>query len=443
MKIPLALSVLILAIGAALVWHGHQQTAALRETHEKLLADAAQLGISLDTTHPSDAVRLTKHSERENRGAVAKTAVRDLISFAKEIDSLENQDKQPDDAKQKRSMQFVNRKKNLDTSQIKSLITELRSNPGLSEETRKSLIQVAIMTLANQHPQAALALVAESSDLLENYSGSEPEKVVCSALSRWAKDDPAGALEWVRKNGRQLPDYIFREGRRGLFAGVAANDPKLAFKLVGELGLTESDKPRAVDSIICAAKTPEERTVTFIAFHDYLSGITDEKARKAVSESFSELTESVVSGGFEFATQWIEKTKLTPDEIASLANGLRDNVKSGETGQWIEWVGEKLPADKREDVIRNMVSDWARSDFQATGAWLNTTPAGPLKNSAIRSFAETVSSYAPEAAAQWALTLPAGEDRDQTLANIYQNWPREDDASKAAAEVFKSQHGVK
>jgi len=90
-----------------------------------------------------------------------------------------------------------------------------------------------------------------------------------------------------------------------------------------------------------------------------------------------------------------------------------------------------------------MVSGWTQSDFQATGAWLNTTPTGPLKNSAIRSYAETVSRYEPEAAAQWALTLPPGEDRDQTLNRIYKNWPKKDDASKAAAEAFKSQYGVK
>ena len=51
MKIPLALSALILAVGAALGWHDHQQLTTVRETHEKLVAEAASLGVSLDPAH--------------------------------------------------------------------------------------------------------------------------------------------------------------------------------------------------------------------------------------------------------------------------------------------------------------------------------------------------------------------------------------------------------
>ncbi|MEO5716281.1 MAG: hypothetical protein ABIT37_22570 [Luteolibacter sp.] len=440
MKIPLTLSALILAIGAALGWHDHQQLAAVRETHEKLVAEAELLGISVDPAHPSDSVRLTKRGERENKEAVAKEAVRDFIAFAKEMEEFEKQGKQPDEAMQKRIMEFMDRMMDLDASQIKFLITELRSNTELKEETRQGLIGFSIMTLANEHPQAALAIFTESSDLLgKNQMNGH---MISSALSRWAKDDPAGALEWVRTNGAKFPDLVTDDAKRGLVSGAATNDPKLAFKLVGELGLT--DKSQAISSIMSAAKTPEERTATFTAFREYLAGITDEKARDEAANSASwSLTRNVVASGFNSATQWIEKTKLTPDELAKFTDGLQNNVKSGETGQWIEWVGDKLPADKSKDVIRNMVSSWTQSDFQATGAWLNTAPAGPAKNTAIRSYAETVSRYEPEAAAQWAETLPPGEDRDQTLKRIYRNWPKKDDASKAAAEAFKSQYGVK
>ncbi len=61
----------------------------------------------------------------------------------------------------------------------------------------------------------------------------------------------------------------------------------------------------------------------------------------------------------------------------------------------------------------------------------------------IRSYAETVSSYEPATAAQWALTLPAGPARDATLRTIYQNWPRHDPAAREAAATFAQQHGIK
>jgi hypothetical protein len=38
------------------------------------------------------------------------------------------------------------------------------------------------------------------------------------------------------------------------------------------------------------------------------------------------------------------------------------------------------------------------------------------------------------------MSLPPGENRDSTLKNIYQNWPKGD---FAAAEAFAKKHGLK
>ena len=36
----------------------------------------------------------------------------------------------------------------------------------------------------------------------------------------------------------------------------------------------------------------------------------------------------------------------------------------------------------------------------------------------------SVASIEPETATQWAMTLPPGKDRDQTLKTIHSNWPK-------------------
>jgi hypothetical protein len=64
--------------------------------------------------------------------------------------------------------------------------------------------------------------------------------------------------------------------------------------------------------------------------------------------------------------------------------------------------------------IHQIVRIWTETDYQAAGKWLATTPAGPTKNIAIRSYAETVSTLDPVTATQWAMTLPPGPDRDAT-----------------------------
>jgi hypothetical protein len=51
-----------------------------------------------------------------------------------------------------------------------------------------------------------------------------------------------------------------------------------------------------------------------------------------------------------------------------------------------------------------------------------------------------VAEYEPQTAVQWALTLPAGEGRTDTLDSIYQNWPADD---AAGAAVFAAKYGIK
>ena len=119
------------------------------------------------------------------------------------------------------------------------------------------------------------------------------------------------------------------------------------------------------------------------------------------------------------------------------------NLHHNEVGQWIEWAGETLPADQAKAQIGPLMQDWIENVYQAAGTWLAKAPAGPTKEAGISAYAVAVSHYEPETAAQWALTLPPGKERDQTLRQIYQNWPTTDSAGKEAAEAFKVEHGIK
>jgi hypothetical protein len=436
MKISIALSVLILAAAAGLGWRDHQRLAAVRERHAKLVAEAATLGIALEPSRPAASVRITKR-ERENKEVEAKLVAVEFIAFAREMEAIEKKGGPPDEAAQKRLMEFMDRMMSLDSSQLKILIAEVRATRDLKDETRQGLIGFSIMTLSNDHPQAALALFTETSDLFKGEGMSE--HLVSSSLSRWAKDDPLAALEWVKINGAKFPDLVTDDVKRGLVTGAAANDPKQAFKLIGELGLKETSQ--AMSGIMRAARTPEERTMAIVALREHLATLPDEKTRnEQFAHSVSGLAGGLAQGGFESATQWIAEAKLSPSELESLASGLGHSAKSGETGQWIDWIGEKLPPDKSADNIRRIVRKWTQNDYQAAGKWLAETPGGPSKNTAIRSYAETISEYEPETAAQWALTLPPGKDREETIRRIHSNWPKDDAAAK---EAFAEQHGIK
>ncbi|MES2660174.1 MAG: hypothetical protein V4689_16240 [Verrucomicrobiota bacterium] len=435
MKISIALSLLILAIGATFGWQDHQRLATVRESHAKLVAEAAKSGITLDPANPEDGVRVTKR-EREDKEKDAKKAAVEFIAFAKEMEAMEKKGGEPDEATQKKIMEFMDRMMSLDAAQLKILIAEVRANKELKDESREGLIGFSIMTLASDHPQAALALFTESSDLFkDNGMGKH---VISSSLAKWAKDDPMGALEWVRTNGEKFPDLINDDAKRGMISGAAVNDPKLAFRLISELGLKDGDN--ALRSIVDAAKTPEDRTATLAALREHLASLPEGEMRDQASKSaMLSLAQNAAKEGFEAGSKWIENAGFTPDQLIEIS-GFSYNVRGDETGQWVEWMGENLPEGKSSNGIRNMVRNWTENDYQAAGKWLAATPDGPAKNISIRTYAETVARYEPESAAQWAMTLPPGKDREETLKNIYQRWPKDDEAAK---EAFAKEHGIK
>jgi hypothetical protein len=435
-KISIAASILILLLAALFGFHGHHQLFTVRENHDKLVASANQLGISIDPSHPSTPVRITKR-EREDKEADAKAASVEFIAYAREMEANREKGVSTDVAQQKRQMEIMDRMLTLNSAQMKILIAELRAAKDLKDETREELIYLSLFMLSNDSPQAVLALLTEPSDLFKGTGMSS--HVISSSLAQWAKDDPLAALEWVRNNSAKFPDLITERAKQGLISGTAIQDPKLAFKMIGDLGLENSSF--VVTGIVRAATTPEQRTATLAALREHLANLKDEKARKDLSRSaVYEFAQNIGNEGFEAGSQWITAAGFTPAELESFAGGLYSSIKNGENGRWIEWIGENLPPRKAADKIESMVRGWTQTDFQAAGNWINSVPDGPTKNTAIRSYALTVSGYEPETAAQWALTLPPGKDRDSTLNRIYQNWPKDDPAAK---EAFKQQHGIK
>jgi hypothetical protein len=437
MKVSIAAAILILLVAALMGVPNHQRLSSIRESHAKLVATAAQLGISTDPSHPDHHVRITKR-DRENKEADAKLAAVEFIAYAKEMEAMKKNGGPPDQAQQKRIMEIMDRMMSLDSTQLKILIAELRAAKDLKDETRQGLIGFSIMTLSNDHPQAALALVTESSDILEKNVMLNAH-VVSSSLAKWAKEDPMAALEWVKKNSAKFPDLITDETKRGLISGTAKQDPKLAFKLIAELGIKEPQQ--AISNMVRAAKTPEERTTTLIALREHLATLTDEKTKNELSkEAVENFAYSIAKEGFDSSTRWIAESNFTAAEIESFVQGIYVSEGSDENGKWVVWIGDHLPPEKADDRISIIVGNWTRNDYQAAGKWLATVADGPTKNTAIRSYAETIAQYEPATAAQWALTLPPGKDRDSTLNRIYRNWPESDSAAK---EAFKQEHGIK
>jgi hypothetical protein len=435
MKFSLTCTLFILAIGGAFGVMHRRQATELAERKQELSSQAVSLGISpADSGSPGDH-RPTKR-QRDDPQKRPSTFSADLIAFATEMDAHEKDAEKSDADFDKRTLEMMNLLMELDAAELKTFIANLRGDESLSSETRGSFISFSIMLLAEDHPAAALALYTESSDLLgDNPMGKH---VVASSLSRWTQQDPAAALAWLKKNAAAHPGVPDDDLKQSILNGAAEKDPKLAFKLMAELQI--SDPSAAVQSFIETCKTPQQRTAVLDALRSHLASLPGGEERDSLlQESLETMGRTMMGENFDAVNAWFTSAKLTPNETSQFATGLSYFNTKEDTGRWIDWMSRNLPKDALRENIDNLVGQWTQQDYLAAGKWLTAAPPSEAKNTAVSTYAQTVAEYEPQTAVQWALTLPAGLERKSTFESIYHNWPKKD---AAAAAAFAQQYGV-
>lgn len=416
MKLSLLATALILAAAAFLGWRDHGKLAAARESHGRLIREARALGLSTDGLVQDGKAVLPAKTARAGGDAAAAIDPKEfagrLAAFALKMEATEKSGVPPDEGFQQEIFALLDDMLRLDPAQLKVLIAELRANGELSGEMRRNIVGFAISMLANDHPAAALAIFTESSDLF----GKDHGHVLGQALSKWAGQDPAAALDWVRKNAAAHPDLVTEQTKRDLIGGTAKQDPRLAFKLIGELGLEDTgDAGRAIAR---SATTAAERTAILSALRDDLAAGNEDRADLLGAPTLLALAEGAMKDGFDGATGWIDGAGLDAAELKVMAGDIEPWRTGKDTGRWIEWMSAKLPAGEWEAKAGGMMEQWTRSDYKAAGLWLNQAEDGPARQAAVKSYARTVAPYDADAAAQWAATLPPGKEREELLEAI-------------------------
>jgi hypothetical protein len=410
MKASLFISLLLLAAGGLLGWKQHGQLVSLRETHRLVVEEARALGLNPDALLTAGKPPPPTKSSREDPAAKiaeAKSFAKELIDFAKKMKERERSGELPDEKLQKQIMETIGRFMDMNPAQIRAVIAEFKESTEVDDEMRRGMVSFAIMMLANDQPESAIALATESTGIkgMEDMLGH----TVSTSLGKWAEKDPLAAMEWVRKNSEKHANLITEETKAAILAGAAKQDPKLALSMVNDLGLNE---PRVADGLVRSARSAEERTAL-------LQTLRDGKDQNDLTKTtLSALGGQLTNDGFESSQAWLSSAKLSKDETLSVAQGISSWQAGPDSGKWIEWMDGKVPDDTLKQKTDELVQQWTRTDYKAAGEWIGTLKNGTAKNSAIKSFAKTVAPYEPEAATQWANSLPDGKERDELLETI-------------------------
>ncbi len=432
MKKSLFISLLILGVCAVPCLLKLGKLSQLREDYWKLEKEAASLGL----VEGSADEPLSKR-EREERETQARAAAAEVINLAKELERVVKNGGKQSEEYQKCWADLMDQLEKLNGSQMKLAITELRKTPGISADNQRDIIGLAIIQLASHHPQSALALLEEYADLFgKNEMGVD---VISSSLSSLAEENPQAAVEWIRKNVDQYSQFDGDEIYQEAISSMAKNDPRLAFKLLGELKL--SDSSEALNAIAEAGnESVEKRNAMLGALREYLGTMKNDAEREKIrNEAFEALAQNLDPQGIDAAAEWISKSKFTPEEKQQFANGLNYFSTKQDTGRWIEWMTANLPKEQLSGPVAELVGEWTQQDFKASGTWLAATPESPVKHTAVLAYAKAVAEYEPQVANQWAMTIPPGPIRDETLRVIYRNWPSDDPQGAAA---FATEHGM-
>jgi hypothetical protein len=442
MRVPIYVTVLLLAAAAGLGWHGRQQLAALRVTHAELVQQAAARMISpIRQALPKEVAPRT----RTDSEADARWVLAEFLAKAREL-GPQGDKLWADDATRKRVDELMGLMNSLRGKQLVIVIDEVLKANDVEDRLRGKLFNLVLHKLGEENPQLALTLFTDRPGLLALYcdNSSDADHFVSVAAPAWVKLDPDAATAWFKRNKHQLNDELFKVAAGGITHGLKTFDPLRALEFAQAEApgyLKESIEYLFADN----GEAPENRDACLAALRQWSAGIANETER---NEMRAKALRCIAFGtglrnetNFNSVSRWIEAANLSATELGFLSDEkVIFHFKREDAGHWIAWLEGKIPPDIARERTLRLFSEWTARDPLAAGNWLTNAPESASKRTAARAYAETVFPYDRDTAIQWVLTLPDGGDRDHTLKSLYEAWPKDDPEGAAA---FAVEHGIK
>jgi|GEM_PF-4972072 len=421
MKVSLLLTATFLGTAALAGWFQHRSAVRIRGERDQLRAEVIKLGIDpawlTAQAHPGNLTPWKNNQVLAKADAATlaarethvRTIAREIIAFVKAQNESGKSFNALDAGAKKRVMSVFGQLLDLKEVDFAILLEEVHNDPGLTKQVQGELIGMFVRMLAQQNPRSALKLVLESKDLMKDNPG-----IANMAIGRLAETDPTAAFAWIEEH--KASGFVTDRAWRQALAGLAKADPERALRHL--LDQTESDEEGSgrfsFQSAVSIAQGAD-RDALLAALRKVTTDPTpgtEEKVNEVRDTVLAGIGSQLVQGGVESASTWLESASLSAEEKSRILMGVGG---SADPTPWLGLLQKNLPADQAAVQTAGIIRQWTPRDFNAVGTWLNSQPAGPVKEAATISFAETLLPYEPEAARRWIETLPAGEKKDLLL----------------------------
>lgn len=377
-KVSLAATLLILTGFGAFGWDRQQRIKVLEKEREGL---RSELGIAPDNVSPDRKARPGK-VVRETRGD------RDMAAFAARLIPMLKKMEIDEEEDEDVGNRILDEMEGLTPGEANALVAAFGPASGLNEEIRQAVLSVTIISLGENHPEESLSMLARSSDL--SRDGHIEEEFISATLRCWATTNPAAARAWLDSNVEQSPELLDDEAKIGLLTGTALADPKLAFRGIGHMEITDGEE--AISRIMSAGTNAEERGAIVSALRDEVANSPDEDTKAYLVETaFGNLARQVMDVGFKDSRGWLDELKPSPEEMEAISSGVLQGIASdegrlAETGAWLEWMGRGEPEEGLAEKLRLVATQWTRKDYRAVEKWLEKLPEGPLREIASEGY---------------------------------------------------------
>lgn len=416
-------------------WRNQTRLTEAREQYRLVEREAARHGIRLDSKTGETFVTRRPREERTRPAAVDAD---DVLDTLRRMHEARSRREQPSPEYRRELSRIVGLVGDMSLAQLRALVREISSAEDLPVLMRLQWASEFIEAIHRDRPEEALELCLHLP--VPPYQGNVP-RFFRDTLGSWVERDPDRALSWLLKHIDERRDLFNAEATTVILRKIAARDPRLAFEWIGTLAVENPN--HAPQGILASAKTSEERIEALAALREYLPSLENPRNRADTAHlAMAALGSSMVDEGFESTVAWIETAGLSQWELANFGSDFGMKVGSDEAGLWLDWFAENLAGSRANRPVGGIMRAWTREDYVAAGEWLTAASGGEARNIAISVYAGEVARLEPEVAAMWAEQLPDDERRLDTLRRIYSNWPKNDEASRAAAGEFARDHGL-
>ena len=344
-----------------------------------------------------------------------------MIVVIKEIGEAEKKGLSDSIEIQQKGMKMFGELANFSGPEIKLFVDGILADERLDGELKNGMMEISIMILSQKNPDAALSFILEMEDEIFQEEGSK-QHVIGTAIASLAKNDPRAAVDWLMANSDTIGEID--EEMRVQILREAAGDIAGALSIIDDLGFEK--RSRAFGSIA--------NRVTAENLPEFLKVARKEEESATRNQALRSLAGGVFGQDVEKAVTLLEDGTFTREETAVFLGGLDYYSLEEKTPQWLDWM-----VDHNKGSTANLIRDWTRSDYRAAGEWVNSVDKGPKHDQAKAAYASTLAEHEPAAAADWAISLPEGNQRKKVQVKIYRHWKKKD---PAAAEAYARKNGL-